>query len=278
MLAFAANSILCRLALGSELIDPGSFTTLRLVSGAIILVGVITVQRTPLELRKADPRAAMALFAYAICFSYAYTGLSTATGALILFGCVQLTMVFDDIRQGKQPQAKAWIGIALAFGGLLYLLLPGVAAPSLVSAVLMALAGVAWGMYSLKGKLASAPVIATTRNFVLTVPLTLIVSITLLPTIYITAEGAMLAVASGALASGLGYVIWYAVLPWLRSTTAATVQLSVPLIAALGGVVVVAEPLTTRLIVATALILGGIALVIFTSSRMTADTVENQNS
>ncbi len=262
MLAFAANSVLCRLALGGELIDAGSFTTLRLVSGALILAAILTLRSTPIEIRKADPRAAMSLFAYAICFSYAYIDLTTATGALILFGCVQLTMVGKGIVDGERPGTMTWAGIVMATTGLLTLLLPGVEAPPLTGAILMALAGIAWGFYSIKGKAVDAPVPATARNFLLTVPLTLIVSLTLLPTIYLTWEGAMLAVASGALASGIGYVVWYAALPYLPPSSAATVQLSVPVIAALGGVVVVAEPLSLRLIIAAVLTLGGIAVVI----------------
>ncbi|MCG8413984.1 MAG: DMT family transporter [Pseudomonadales bacterium] len=262
MVAFAANSVLCRLALGGELIDAGSFTTLRLVSGAVILAAVLALRSTPIEIRKADPRAAMSLFAYAICFSYAYIDLTTATGALILFGCVQLTMVGKSIADGERPGALTWLGIAVAIAGLIILLLPGVEAPPLTAAVLMALAGVAWGFYSIKGKTVDAPVPATARNFILSVPLTLIVSLTLLPTIYLSWEGAILAILSGALTSGLGYVVWYAALPFLTQTAAATVQLSVPVIAALGGVALVAEPLSTRLVIASILTLGGIAMVI----------------
>ncbi len=266
MLAFAANSILCRFALGEGLIDPGSFTSVRLLSGAFILVLLLRVQSIPLSVRKADPRAAMSLFAYAIFFSYAYTDLTTATGALILFGAVQLTMIAKGIVDGDIPSALTWVGIVVAISGLLILLLPGVEAPPLTGAVLMALAGVAWGFYSIKGKTVSDPVPSTARNFVLTVPLALIVSLTLLPTVYLTWAGIGLALASGALASGMGYVIWYAALPFLAPTAAATVQLSVPIIAAIGGVFIVDEPFTSRLAIAALLTLGGIAIVIRTAS------------
>lgn len=272
MIAFAANSVLCRLALGGEIIDPGSFTTLRLISGALILAIILAARSKPIEIRKADPRAAMSLFAYAICFSYAYVDLTTATGALILFGSVQLTMVIKGFMDGDRPGALSWVGCVIALLGLLVLLLPGVTTPPLSAAVLMALAGVAWGFYSIKGKSVDDPSAATARNFLLTIPLTLIVSLTLLPTIYLSWAGIYLAIASGALASGLGYVIWYAALPYLAPTIAATVQLSVPIIAAIGGVVLVAEPLSFRLLIASILTLGGIALVIRATSVKLANS------
>ncbi len=261
MLAFAANSVLCRMALGNGLIDPGSFTTIRLLSGAFTLVLLLRLQSRPLEARRADLRASTSLFVYAICFSYAYVDLTTATGALILFGSVQLTMTVSGLRRGDRPTLPQWVGVVTAVVGLLYLLLPGVESPSITGAVLMSIAGVAWGNYSMRGKLARQPVVATARNFVMALPLALITSITLLPTVYLSNAGVLLAVASGSLASGLGYVIWYSALPSLRATTAATVQLSVPVLAALAGVWLLAEPLSERLLIAALLILGGIWLV-----------------
>lgn len=263
------------MALGDELIDAGSFTTVRLVSGAVALILLLSLQGKPLELRKADPRAAMSLFVYAMCFSYAYVELSAATGALILFGCVQLTMVFSALGAGDRPGGLTWLGVAFALAGLLYLLLPGVEAPPLAGAVLMAFAGIAWGLYSLKGNTVDSPVVTTARNFALTLPLTLIISVTLLPTIYLTYQGLVLAMVSGALASGLGYVIWYAALPCLRATSAATVQLSVPVIAALGGVILLAEPFGSRLVLSSLLTLGGIALVIYASGNKVNSYPEN---
>jgi len=262
MIAFAANSILCRLALEGGLIDPGSFTSLRLISGALLLWLLLLVRKSPVSPRKADPRAAFSLFAYALCFSYAYVDLGAGTGALILFGCVQLTTISVGIVQGERPAMMVWLGILLASGGLAFLLLPGLRAPPLDSAMLMGIAGIAWGLYSLRGKLATDAITATAHNFILTVPLALIVSLTLLPTIYLTTAGALLAVASGTLASACGYVIWYSALPALKSSVAATAQLSVPIIAAVGGVIFISEPVTTRLIIASIAVLGGIWLVI----------------
>ncbi|MEJ2179533.1 MAG: DMT family transporter [Gammaproteobacteria bacterium] len=263
MLAFAANSILCRMALGGQLIDAASFTTIRLVSGAIILVIILLLRDS--SVRKTfsfDIKASVALFLYAICFSFAYINLSTGTGALILFGTVQLTMIIIGVLAGDRPKLMAWLGIVIACSGLVYLVSPGVSAPSLPGTILMATAGLAWGVYSWRGKGVTNPVAATTWNFIGTVPLTIAASLIFLASVDLQLPGVLLAILSGALASGVGYVIWYAALPYLKPTSAAAVQLSVPMIAALGGVIFMSEPLTLRLSIASIATLGGIALVI----------------
>lgn len=262
MLAFAANSILCRLALGGGLIDAASFTTIRLCSGAAALTLIVAISESSVKCKKVDRTAVFALFAYAISFSFAYIDLSAGTGALILFGCVQLTMILFGLYSGERPSLFAWTGISMAFAGLVYLVSPGVSAPSPKGALLMAVAGIAWGIYTLRGKQTSSPVLSTTWNFIGTVPLSLLIILFFLESVDLKLPGVLLAVASGAVASGLGYVIWYSALPYLTPASAATVQLSVPVIAALGGVIFIAEPLSMRLITSSIITLGGIALVI----------------
>jgi len=251
------------MALGDQLIDAASFTTIRLVSGAIMLVIILVLRDT--SIRKTlsfDIKASAALFLYAICFSFAYINLSTGTGALILFGTVQLTMIVIGVLQGDRPKLLAWLGIVVACSGLVYLVSPGVSAPSLPGTVLMATAGLAWGVYSWRGKGVTNPVAATAWNFIGTLPLAAVTSLIFLTSVDFQLSGILLAILSGTLASGVGYVIWYAALPYLRPTSAAAVQLSVPMIAALGGVIFMSEPLTMRLNIASIAILGGIALVI----------------
>ena len=263
MLAFAANSILCRMALGGLLIDAASFTTIRLVSCAMMLLIILASRES--SIRKTlsfDIKASVALFLYAICFSFAYINLSTGTGALILFGTVQLTMIVIGVLQGDRPKPLAWLGVEVACSGLVYLISPGVSAPSLTGTILMTTAGLAWGVYSWRGKGVTNPVAVTTWNFVATVPLTITASLIFLTAADLQLPGVLLAILSGALASGVGYVIWYAALPYLKPTSAAAVQLSVPMIAALGGVIFMSEPLTLRLSIASIVTLSGIALVI----------------
>jgi len=262
ILAFAANSILCRMALGGKLIDAASFTTVRLVSGAIMLMLILILRDSSLKTRIIDFRASAALFIYAICFSFAYIDLSTGTGALILFGTVQLTIIVFGILQGDRPKAASWAGVLLASSGLVYLVLPGVSAPSMRGTLLMFIAGLAWGVYSVRGKGIINPLAATTWNFIGTIPLAIIASLFFIKFNELQGAGILLAIASGALASGIGYAIWYAALPYLNASSAASVQLSVPMIAAFGGVIFMAEPFTTRLTIASIVILGGIALVI----------------
>lgn len=263
LLAFAGNSVLCRMALKETGIDAASFTTLRLLSGALMLVVLVRLRSAPERNdMNGSWRGALALFAYAALFSYAYLHLSTATGALLLFGAVQLTMIGYGLLQGERLQPQGALGAVLAFGGMVWLLLPGLTAPPLASAVLMLAAGVAWGIYSLLGRDARNPLQMTAGNFLRTVPMTSALSLLTLSFANMDKQGAWLAVASGAITSGLGYAIWYRVLPQLQATQAATVQLSVPVIAAGGGILLLQEPLTPRLILAGITVLGGIALVI----------------
>lgn len=263
LLAFAGNSVLCRMALKETSIDAASFTTLRLLSGALMLVVLVRLRSAPERNdMNGSWRGALALFAYAVLFSYAYLHLSTATGALLLFGAVQLTMIGYGLLQGERLQPQGALGAVLAFGGMVWLLLPGLTAPPLASAVLMLAAGVAWGIYSLLGRDARNPLQMTAGNFLRTVPMTSALSLLTLSFANMDMQGAWLAVASGAITSGLGYAIWYRVLPQLQATQAATVQLSVPVIAAGGGILLLQEPLTLSLILAGITVLGGIALVI----------------
>ncbi|WP_198083241.1 DMT family transporter [Variovorax sp. E3] len=267
MLAFAANSLLCRLALQQRGIDPASFGGIRLVSGAITLALVVRLRARPSSPGHAGWLAAVMLFAYVAFFSFAYLSLSAGTGALILFGAVQLTMLGAGLGAGERFGPVAWFGFALAVVGLVYLVSPGIAAPPLVGAVLMAVAGVAWGVYSLRGRGVADPLAATARNFTRAVPLALALSLAFVASAHADATGVALAVASGALTSGLGYVVWYAALGRLSALRAATVQLSVPLLASFGGVLFLSETITPRLAVASVAILGGIALVLSQKSR-----------
>ena len=267
MLAFAANSLLCRLALQRQGIDPASFGSIRLVSGAITLLLVVQLRSRPPSAARADWLAAAMLFAYVAFFSFAYLSLSAGTGALILFGAVQLTMLGAGLGSGERFGPIAWLGFLLAAGGLVYLVLPGVAAPPLLGAVMMAVAGVAWGVYSLRGRGVADPLAATSRNFLRAVPLALALSVIFVARAHADATGIALAVASGALTSGLGYVVWYAALARLSAMQAATVQLSAPLLAAFGGALLLSEAITPRLAAASVAILGGIAIVLSQKSR-----------
>jgi drug/metabolite transporter (DMT)-like permease len=263
MIAFAGNSILCRMALGGELIDAASFTSIRVISGALVLTA-FALRRPAHSFRQdANWRAALVLFIYMVSFSFAYLSLTTATGALVLFGAAQLTMFAAALRSGETFSLWAWLGLLIAVTGLVYLLLPGVAAPSPLGAMLMTVAGVAWGLYSLNGKRAQHPTRATAWNFLLCVPLVVATSLLFREQVQLSNTGIALAVASGVIASGLGYVIWYAALRRLAATSAATVQLSVPAIAAIGGVLLLSEPLTLRLVVASVATLGGVAVVLW---------------
>jgi drug/metabolite transporter (DMT)-like permease len=264
LIAFAANSIFARLALGSQSIDPASYTTVRLVTGAATLWLIA-------RLREADPSAtldsgwtsAAMLFLYAGTFSFAYISLTTGTGALILFAAVQITMIAVGLYAGERPSPMHWLGLLIAVAGLVYLVSPGVTAPSAFGSLLMGSAGIAWGIYSILGRGVSDPVHATARNFLRTVPLTFIISLLWLPSMAITAEGFLWAALSGSITSAVGYVIWYAALRGLTATLAATLQLSVPALAALGGVVLLSEKMTLRLFLAGALILAGVGLAIY---------------
>jgi len=266
MLAFAANSVLCRLALvsngGEASIDAASFTSIRLLSGAIILSVLLFIRTREFNPKNINPISTIMLFIYAICFSFSYIEIATGTGALILFGTVQLTMIIFGLIKGERPSYLALIGILLAFIGLVYLLLPSVSAPPIMSALLMMIAGLAWGIYSLRGKDISNPLVATSWNFIGTLPLVLLTYLIFQADSHLTQKGIVLAVLSGALASGVGYSIWYAALPHLTATRAATVQLTVPIIAAIGGTMLLSEPVSLRLIIAGIAVLGGVYLTI----------------
>jgi len=262
MLAFAANSLLCRMALGPPRIDAASFTAIRLAAGALTL-WLLLRRRSPRSTGVAgDWTAAGMLFVYAIGFSFAYRSLSAGTGALILFGFVQLTMLASGLRAGERLTGAAWLGLLLAVGGLVYLLLPGLEAPDPEGALLMAVAGIAWGVYSLRGRGIADPLHATAGNFARSVPLALLALLPFLGGPLPDIRGVLLAVASGAVASGIGYTLWYSALRGLNASRAATVQLSVPVIAAFGGVLLLNEPLGLRLMIASVAVLGGIALVL----------------
>lgn len=263
LVAFALNSILCRMALGSDEIDAASFTAIRLVSGAVTLAAVVLLfSRTRNIGRPGHWLSAFFLFAYAICFSFAYLDLTTGTGALILFGSVQLTMIATALVKGERPRPLEWLGLLIALGGLLYLVFPGLASPPLVSSALMAAAGAAWGFYTLRGRGSTDPLAETTGNFVRSVPMVLLAGLPFLSQIHLSTRGILLAVLSGAVASGIGYTVWYAALKHHTSTRAAVLQLAVPIIAASGGILLLSETATVRLLIAATLILGGIFLTI----------------
>ncbi len=263
MLAFAGNSLLCRLALQQSHLDAGSFTSIRLVSGALVL-GLVARKFRGDQNGAGNWPSALALFIYAAAFSFAYVRLPTATGALLLFGAVQATMISYGLWKGERLQPLQRVGLALALSGLLGLLLPGISAPPLAGSVLMLGAGVAWGVYSLRGKGAGDPTRVTAGNFLRAAPIAIALSLLMLGLQRVTLDAAGIgyALASGALTSGLGYAIWYTAVPALKATTAATVQLSVPVLAALGGIVFLGEAVTLRLGLASLAILGGIALVV----------------
>jgi len=264
MLAFAANSVLCRLALQRTAIDPATFTGIRLAAGAAALGVIVVVRGAPLG---GNWLSALALFAYAAGFSFAYLGLPAATGALLLFGAVQATMIGRGLWTGERMDAWQVSGLLLAACGLIVLLLPGLSSPPLWAAALMLGAGIAWGVYSLRGKRAGDPTASTAGNFLRSVPMALLLVLAMSPRGDLDATGAAYAIASGALASGLGYALWYAAVPSLKATTAATVQLSVPVLAAIGGVVLLGEAPTLRLLLASIAVLGGVALALSRRGR-----------
>jgi len=261
LLAFAGNSLLCRVALKQTAIDPASFTTIRLIAGALTLWAIVQLRKTSKK-GKGNWTSALALFIYAITFSLAYHSLSAGTGALILFAAVQASMIGYGLWRGERFHVGQWLGLALALLGLVGLLLPGLAAPPLGAAFLMLLAGCAWGVYSLRGRAGGDPSKVSAGNFLRAVPFALGMSVLWYPQISWDKMGGFYAIISGAVTSGLGYIIWYSVLPHLRASNAATLQLSVPVIAALGGVLFLGEPLSWRLVLASLAILGGIALVL----------------
>jgi len=273
MLAFAGNSILCRMALRDGAIDPASFTSVRLLSGALALLLIVRLtSKDSLVREHGNWTSAFVLFIYAACFSYAYISLSAGAGALILFGFVQGTMIAIALWSGDRPNVSEWLGWLLAFGGLVWLLIPGIEAPATVGATLMALAGIAWGVYSIRGRKQTNALLSTCSNFVYTIAFVIILTAITISSADVTGRGILLAVISGAITSGVGYVIWYAALNYLRTMQAALVQLSVPAIAAAGGVILLAEPVSLRLLTSGALILGGISLALVQKSNRAADS------
>ena len=261
MIAFAGNSLLCRLALKETAIDPATFTLIRLVSGALMLWLIVQLKRSGPQ-GNGNWLSALSLFAYAAGFSFAYVSLPAGTGALLLFGAVQVTMISYGLGRGERLHGLQLMGFLLAFAGLVGLMLPGLSAPPLGGSLLMLAAGIAWGVYSLRGKGAGDATRVTAGNFLRAVPISLVLSLLMFSAANPDMNGVFYAVASGALASGVGYAIWYTVLPALRNSSAASVQLSVPVIAAIGGIIFLSEPLTLRLVMTSIAILGGIALVI----------------
>ncbi len=267
LVGFAANSILCRGALGGLRIDAASFSLVRLASGAATLAILHALVAGSVKRPSGSWVSALLLLLYAVPFSFAYNTLGTATGALILFGAVQATMLIAALVTGERPHRLQWLGLVVAALGLVYLMLPGLEAPEPVGSVLMALAGVAWGFYSLRGRGSDDPLADTAGNFIRSVPMVALVSLASLADFHISPAGGTLAVASGALASGVGYSIWYAALRGLTATMAATVQLSVPIIAAVGGVLFMAEGITERLVLSSVLILGGVGMASLSGRR-----------
>jgi drug/metabolite transporter (DMT)-like permease len=267
MVAFAANSLLCRIALRGAHIDPAAFALVRIASGAAMLVLVKWLRRGAHPHVAGDWRAAGMLFAYVAAFSFAYLTLAAGTGALILFGAVQLTMFAAGLRAGERFGLAGWLGLLFAAAGLLVLVLPGVAAPPPLGAALMAVAGIAWGLYSLRGRGVPDPLGASTANFVHALPMVVLLGLVFVARLHADAAGIVLAVVSGAITSGLGYVVWYAALRGLSSMRAAVVQLSVPVLAAVGGALWLGEAFTMRLLLAVLAILGGIALALFEKAR-----------
>lgn len=271
MLSFAGNSVLCRLALRQTSIDAASFTAIRLLSGALMLSLLVHFRRRAAAAGGQGGNhgiggnwpSAFALFAYAGGFSFAYLSLPTGTGALLLFGAVQATMILAGLWSGERLAARQASGLLLALAGLVAIMLPGLSAPPLGGALLMLSAGIAWGIYSLRGRGVADPAGATAGNFLRAAPLSVLLSAALLAQQQLDGWGILDAVLSGAIASGIGYAVWYAALRGLTATRAASVQLSVPVLAALAGVLFLHEPITLRLLLASVAILGGIALVVF---------------
>jgi len=261
LVLFAANSVLCKLALGREAIDPASFTLIRLVSGAVTLA--LLFRFSAAENRTVSSGSwfsAGALFLYAVCFSYAYMTMEAGIGALILFGAVQVTMLSGAIASGERMGLKAWAGWTAAFAGLVLLVFPGVSSPPLVGSCLMAGAGISWGVYSIKGKGVQCPLAETKNNFVRSLAFAGILLLGICLHRQITQFGFYLALISGVLASGVGYALWYGVVLQIKTTQAGVVQLLVPVLATLGGVLFLGEQVTPRIMVSTIIILGGVCI------------------
>jgi len=263
LLAFAGNSILCRLALGENAIDAASFTAIRMLSGIVVLAIIIQmVQPRSKVTSRGSWRASFMLFLYAVTFSYAYVSLETGVGALILFGSVQITMILTGLLSGNKLQLFEWVGIIVAFSGFVYLVMPGVTAPSLIGFILMSIAGIAWSCYTLAGKGSVNSLGDTYFNFLRTFPFVIILVLVTVQYSTISLEGILLAVLSGGIASGVGYTIWYSALRGLSTIQAAVVQLLVPVFAAVGGIIFAGEVLSLRFVLSSVVILGGVSMVI----------------
>jgi drug/metabolite transporter (DMT)-like permease len=272
LFAFAANSVLCRLALNTEQVDPANFTAIRLLSAALTLAIIVAVKnKTNLSsvTKFGSHSGAFYLFIYAAGFSYAYVSLGTATGALILFACVQFTMLFKGWLAGVKMTKQEYVGIVLSLLGFLYFIYPELEKPSFIGCILMGLAGVAWAMYSLIGAKSTQPLLDTASNFIRLLPIVLIALLWIYFTtgLQMSLQGWLYTIGSGAFASGVGYSVWYIVLPHLKPSIAAVSQLSVPIWAALGGVLLVAEPIDLHLAISASVILGGILLVILAKQK-----------
>jgi len=266
MVAFAGNSLLCRMALKDSQIDAASFTSIRIISGALVLYLIVRTRRKATG-SSGDWPSALALFCYAAGFSFAYVDLPAAIGALLLFGAVQVTMIGYGFSTGERLALRQSAGLVLAFGGLVGLLLPGLSAPPPGAAALMLGAGVAWGVYSIRGKAGGDATCTTAGNFLRAAPLAVGLNLAMLPASQPATLGIACAMASGAITSGIGYAIWYSAVRGLKATHAATVQLSVPVIAAAGGIVFLGEAISVRLVIASAAILGGVAFVVIEKPR-----------
>ncbi|MGI9308343.1 MAG: DMT family transporter [Gammaproteobacteria bacterium] len=262
MLAFAANSLLCRMALGNELIDAASFTSIRIIAGAAMLIAIAGPRWSRTGRAQTNWLTVAMLFIYMAFFSFAYRSLSAGTGALIGFVAVQLTMFGVAINRGERFTPLAWGGLLVAAIGVVYLVSPGLRAPDLLGSICMAVAGIGWGVYSLIGSGKVEPRESTANNFIGAIPLTIVLQLMFLNDVHLTRDGILLAAVSGAITSGLGYVLWYSAIRGLSISLAATVQLSVPVITAFGGVVLLAEEISLRLIIASIATLGGIAVVL----------------
>jgi len=270
MIAFASNSLLCRAALKHTSIDAATFTFVRIFSGAAVLWVLIKMRKVTSK-ESGNWWSGLALFVYAAAFSFAYVDLAAGTGALLLFGAVQATMILWGFGKGERLDAIQIVGLLLAAAGLVVLLFPGLAAPPIGGSILMLAAGLAWGVYSLRGKSSRDAIAATAGNFLRAVPFAALVSVLVLSKMHLDSLGITYAVISGAITSGLGYVIWYAALAGLKAASAATVQLSVPVLAATGGILLLGEPITLRYAIASIAVLGGIFLAII-ERRPTSST------
>ncbi len=268
LIAFAGNSLICRIALKEGAIEPAMFTSIRLLSGAIALILIVSItKKSDTTNSKGSWFSAAMLFIYAATFSYAYVSLETGTGALFLFGTVQITMIAYSLLCGNKMSIIEWLGVMLALSGFIYLMLPGAKAPSLSGFILMTVCGIGWGIYSIRGKTTKHPLHDTAFNFLRTIPFLLLLLYFVLQENNFTSKGVGLALFSGVITSGLGYIIWYSALKGLTTVQASIVQLFVPVLAGLGGLIFVNEVISFRLFVSALLILGGILLLIIKKKR-----------